>query len=302
MNIRGTFRLLTLAVAAASSSQGQVPVRSVPTPMVLTNSPEEIKTTGNYAWGLGSARSLKSYLGTNELDESQIVKGILDGLHGKTADGKTNLLSDKEVNDWFSKLRELGTVNRGKEADAWMAENKKKAGVVALPSGLQYKLIKEGNGATPTDTDNVLVNYRGTLIDGTEFDSTLTRGKPANMNLKSVVPGWTEALKLMREGGKITAYIPPGLGYGTRARGKKLPANSVLIFDIELIQITNAPPPVMLKGGIPSTPPNQQPVTGPAQLPAPRAVSPVIKVSPDGKVETVPDAPVAPPPAPPAPK
>src|SRR5690606_553789 len=118
----------------------------------------------------------------------------------------------------------------------FLAENKKKEGVVTLPSGLQYKVIKEGEGKSPGPSDTVVVNYRGTLIDGTEFDSSLKRGEPATFPLNQVIPGWTEALQLMKEGGKMEVFVPANLAYGEQTTGIIGP-KSTLVFEIELISV-----------------------------------------------------------------
>jgi len=132
----------------------------------------------------------------------------------------------------------LGEKNK-KEGEAFLAENKKKEGVITLPSGLQYKVLTAGKGKKPTDTDTVTVQYRGTLINGTEFDSSYRRGQPATFPVRGVIPGWTEALKLMEPGAKWQIFVPPKLGYGERQFGR-IPPNSVLVFDMELLSIEDA--------------------------------------------------------------
>ncbi len=129
---------------------------------------------------------------------------------------------------------------------AFLAANGKKEGVKVLPSGLQYKVIKKGTGKTPTPADKVKTHYRGTLIDGTEFDSSYKRGKPAEFGVVKVIKGWTEALLLMKEGDKWELYIPANLAYGTRAR-PTIPANSTLIFEIELLEIVKEVKEIIVK-------------------------------------------------------
>jgi FKBP-type peptidyl-prolyl cis-trans isomerase len=124
-----------------------------------------------------------------------------------------------------------------KSGEAFLAENAAKAGVKTLPSGLQYKVIQSGSGASPKATDKVTVHYRGTLIDGTEFDSSYSRNKPATFGVNQVIPGWTEALQLMQEGDKWELYIPPKLAYGERGAGSRIPPNSTLIFEVELLSV-----------------------------------------------------------------
>ena len=120
---------------------------------------------------------------------------------------------------------------------AFLATNASKEGVITLPDGLQYKPIKSGDGKSPKANDKVTVHYTGKLINGVEFDSSKRRGKPATFQVDKVIPGWTEALQLMHEGDKWELYIPPELGYGDQAAGGKIPANSALIFEVELISV-----------------------------------------------------------------
>lgn len=126
-----------------------------------------------------------------------------------------------------------------KAAEAFLEENKKKEGVVTLPSGLQYKVLVKGNGPSPKDTSVVKVHYIGTLIDGREFDNSYKRGEPAEFPLNQVIKGWTEALQLMHVGDKWMLYIPPELAYGENGAGNTIEPNSVLIFEVELLDIVN---------------------------------------------------------------
>ena len=126
------------------------------------------------------------------------------------------------------------------KGEAFLAKNKTAEGVVTTESGLQYKVITEGTGVTPSDTDVVKVHYTGTLLDGTKFDSSVDRGEPLEFPIGAVIPGWTEMLKLMKVGEKVTAWIPSDLAYGPRGRGPQIPGNSLLVFEMELID-THAP-------------------------------------------------------------
>jgi len=123
------------------------------------------------------------------------------------------------------------------KGEAFLAENATREGVTTLPSGLQYKVIEAGSGPSPKRTDQVTVHYRGTLIDGTEFDSSYSRNKPATFRLDRVIPGWTEGLQLMQQGAKWQLYIPAGLAYGESGSGARIPPNSALVFDVELIKV-----------------------------------------------------------------
>jgi FKBP-type peptidyl-prolyl cis-trans isomerase FklB len=133
-------------------------------------------------------------------------------------------------------MKAQGEKNK-KEGEAFLAENKKKEGVKTLPSGLQYKVIKEGTGKSPKATDKVSTHYRGTLIDGTEFDSSYKRGQPATFPVNGVIPGWTEALQLMKVGSKWQLFIPSKLAYGERGAPPVIGPYSVLIFTVELLAI-----------------------------------------------------------------
>ena len=127
--------------------------------------------------------------------------------------------------------------------EAFLASNKTAEGVITTESGLQYKVITEGTGATPSDSDIVKVNYTGTLLDGTKFDSSVDRGQPLEFPINAVIPGWTEMLKLMKVGGKVTAWIPSDLAYGPHGRGPQIPGNSLLVFEMELIDTHAAAAP-----------------------------------------------------------
>jgi len=195
----------------------------------------------SYIIGMDIGRNLQK--GSIDFDPDILAKGIKDALSG----GKP-LLTEQEIRETtavFQKelmakqeevARKLGEKNK-KEGEAFLAENKKKEGVKTLPSGLQYKVIKEGTGKKPKVADTVTTHYRGTLIDGTEFDSSYRRGKPASFPVNGLIPGWTEALQLMGEGTKWQLFIPPNLAYGERGAGRDIGPNATLIFEIELISI-----------------------------------------------------------------
>jgi len=127
--------------------------------------------------------------------------------------------------------------NAGQQAGKFLMENKTKEGVQTLPSGLQYKVIKDGTGRTPTLVDTVSTHYRGTLLDGREFDSSYKRNAPAEFPVSRVIKGWTEALQLMKEGAKWILYVPPNLAYGERGAGDLIGPNETLIFEIELLEV-----------------------------------------------------------------
>jgi FKBP-type peptidyl-prolyl cis-trans isomerase FklB len=168
-------------------------------------------------------------------------------LKDSLAGGKTLLTDDQakaaltEVQNELRKkqqeqMQAAGEMNK-KEGETFLAANKGKDGVVTLPSGLQYKILTQGTGPKPTSADTVVCNYRGTLINGTEFDSSYKRGQPATFPVSGVIKGWTEALPLMSVGSKWQLFIPAELAYGERAPGPEIGPNSTLIFEVELISI-----------------------------------------------------------------
>ena len=179
------------------------------------------------------------------VDPNIMARGLKDGLAG----GKT-LLTEEEAraaitavqNDMRekqqAKMQVAGDANK-KAGEAFLADNKSKEGVVALPSGLQYKVLKEGNGPKPTATDSVVCNYRGTLINGTEFDSSTKHGGPATFPVNGVIKGWTEALQLMPVGSKWQLFVPSDLAYAERGAGADIGPNATLIFEVELVSIEN---------------------------------------------------------------
>jgi FKBP-type peptidyl-prolyl cis-trans isomerase FklB len=204
---------------------------------------KELKTQKDkvsYAIGLDVANSLKK----NELDVdpdilTSAIKDVLSNSKLRMTDQEAKETLMALQKDRQAKQQErnkvLGEKNK-KEGDAFLAKNKKLEGVKTLQSGLQYKVITEGKGKSPKASDTVTVNYAGTLIDGTEFDSSYKRGQPATFPVGGVIKGWTEALQLMKEGSKWQLVIPADLAYGEQGR-PGIPPNSVLIFEVELISI-----------------------------------------------------------------
>ncbi|MBI3621112.1 MAG: FKBP-type peptidyl-prolyl cis-trans isomerase [Nitrospirae bacterium] len=203
--------------------------------------PTSKKDKISYSIGVNIGTSLKQ----QELDVNTdaLVAGLKDALSG----GKTKLTQDevKQVLTDFQqemqakmqeRMQQTADKNK-KDGEVFLAENKKKSGVKTLPSGLQYKIITEGKGASPKETDTVSTNYKGTLIDGTEFDSSYKRGEPATFPVNGVIKGWTEALQLMKVGSKWQLVIPPDLAYGPRGAGQVIGPNSTLVFEVELLSI-----------------------------------------------------------------
>lgn len=178
-----------------------------------------------------------------EFKQDMLIKGLEDAIAGTSPrvtpeEMRTALmhLQQRVAAERTAKLQQEAQENL-KAAEAFLADNANKEGVKVLPSGLQYKVLAEGSGSSPQKTDKVTVHYRGTLIDGTEFDSSYSRNQPASLAVDGVIPGWTEALQMMRTGDKWQLFIPPKLGYGERGTGGKIPPNSALIFEVELISI-----------------------------------------------------------------
>ena len=198
------------------------------------------KDKESYSLGYQFGQSLKAQ--GLDIDLEVYASGIQDALGGKNPS-----LSQEEMQKTVSELQQRMVAARQKElkekaeknlaeGKAFLEENKKKEGVKTLPSGLQYKVLAEGSGKTPKAADSVTVNYKGTLINGTEFDNSYKRGNPTTFQVGKVIKGWTEALQLMKEGSKWQLFIPPELGYGERGAGP-VPPNSTLIFEVELISV-----------------------------------------------------------------
>jgi FKBP-type peptidyl-prolyl cis-trans isomerase FklB len=210
-------------------------------PLALTTQ----KDKTSYAIGMNIGKSVAAKFRSDSLDVNNAI--FLRGMKEEMAGGKT-LLTDEEAKAILDALQAdmrktqeekmalAGDVNKAK-GDAFLAANKAKDGVVTLPSGLQYKIITPGTGLKPVPTDSVVCNYRGTLIDGSEFDASAKHGGPATFPVTQVIKGWTEALQLMPVGSKWQLYIPSELAYGTRGAGGDIGPNATLIFDIELLSI-----------------------------------------------------------------
>jgi FKBP-type peptidyl-prolyl cis-trans isomerase len=201
----------------------------------------------SYALGMNIGNGYKQGLEKQsvEFDADLVAQGIKDALSG----AKTRLTEDEakavltevqtEINKQRQeKMKEAAAKNKT-EGEAFLAANKSKEGVVTLPSGLQYKILTAGLGPKPTASDQVVCNYRGTLIDGTEFDSSYKRGKPATFGVGQVIKGWTEALQLMPVGSKWQLFVPSDLAYAERGAGAEIGPNATLIFDVELLSIVD---------------------------------------------------------------
>ena len=196
----------------------------------------------SYALGLGIGQQL-AQMGAKDLnidDFAAAIKDVIAGHELKVSHRDAQTI----VQDYFRKQEEKMNAERNakgkvhKEAgEKYLAENAKKEGVITLPSGLQYQVLKEGNGKKPTAKDTVMCHYEGFLIDGTVFDSSIQRGEPATFPLQQVIAGWTEGLQLMQEGAKYRFFIPYRLAYGEGGAGAMIPPFATLIFDVELIEV-----------------------------------------------------------------
>lgn len=201
----------------------------------------DLKDKFSYSYGMTLGQNFK--LQEMDVDLDIFLKGLKDGVSGAepmmTAEEVEQV--KKEIQDEMTakaKARaEARALKNTEDGAAYLAENGQKEGVVTLESGLQYKIIEEGTGPSPSVVENVTVHYTGTLIDGTEFDSSHKRGEPATFPVGGVIPGWTEALQLMKEGAKWQLVIPSALAYGERGAGPLIGPNAVLLFDVELIKV-----------------------------------------------------------------
>ena len=230
-------RLVALALSCllASSGLGQEKVN-----IQLQQSGPKPGDIAAYKIGNDMGNQLRQGgLEAGDLTGADFLAGFMDALKG--AESRVN---DADVEKALTELgkkvearmQEAGKANLAK-ATAFLEENKKQQGVVALPSGLQYQVIKQGNGTTPKADSTVMVHYEGKLIDGKVFDSSIKAGEPRSFKVNQVVPGWTEALTRMKVGDKWKIVIPPNLGYGERGFPPVIPANSALVFEVELLEV-----------------------------------------------------------------
>jgi FKBP-type peptidyl-prolyl cis-trans isomerase len=225
--------------------------------------PTEKKDKISYSMGYNIGSSWKrNGFETNDVDLTALLNGLRDSMEGRDA-----LVSEKENRELLTafqgdlrtrreeKRKVLGEKNK-KETEAFLAENKTKPGITVLPDGLQYKILTEGSGPKPTTNDTVVVNYRGTLLDGTEFDSSFKRGQPATFRVTGGIKGWSEALQMMPVGSKWQLFVPPDIAYGERGQGMNIGPNATLTFEVELVSIK---PPEKPVAAVTNT--QQQPVT-----------------------------------------
>jgi len=222
---------LVLTSFACSDQSAKAPIEE------LNTSDEKL----SYAIGLEIGTTLKKL--PAEIDFAVFIQAVEDGLKGKetllTQQQAIEIKKEfgkKVQEDRARKTKGLAEKNL-KEGEAFLAENKKKKGVITTESGLQYLVLQEGDGPKPKATDRVKVHYRGTLLDGTEFDSSYKRGQPVTFMLNRVIAGWTEGVQLMKVGSKYRLFIPSNLAYRERGAGPLIGPNSTLIFEVELLAI-----------------------------------------------------------------
>jgi FKBP-type peptidyl-prolyl cis-trans isomerase len=227
------------AKAATATKPKTATAAKTATPLTLKTEKEKF----SYALGMNIGTGMKRQ--SVAVDPAILARGLKDSLAG----GKTLMTEDearatlKQMQDEMrqkqqAKAQEEGAANK-KVGDAFLAANKSKEGVVTLPSGLQYKILKEGTGPKPASSDSVVCNYKGTLIDGKEFDSSYKRGQPATFPVTGVIKGWTEALQLMPVGSKWQLFVPSDLAYGERGAGADIGPGATLIFEVELMSIAD---------------------------------------------------------------
>lgn len=233
------------------------------------NKPAALQDRASYIIGLNLGQSLTSQ--DVPVTADLIIQGLRDGLSGATP-----LLTPEEIQAAMqefqqqlmtaqqSKMQAVGETNM-KASQTFLDQNKAKAGVKTTASGLQYEVINEGSGESPKPTDRVTVHYRGTLPDGTVFDSSYDRNQPATFPVNGVIPGWVEALQLMKPGAKYKLVIPPALAYGEKGAGGQIGPNQALVFDVELISVDKTPPAEAQQPGQPVETPPTEPEKPPAE-------------------------------------
>jgi FKBP-type peptidyl-prolyl cis-trans isomerase FklB len=222
------YGLLNGVSVAAAEEQPTESGDALPSNRIVEINTDEEKI--NYSLGFELGQDLKRQ--RLEPLPDALLRGIEDAVSG----GKP-LVNTTQRNAALKQIREARAQQHLERSQQFLAANAEKDGVQTLPSGLQYRELQPGEGNSPTTDSRVVVNYRGSLIDGTEFDSSYQRGKPSTFEMKKVIKGWREALQLMQEGSKWELYIPPELAYGKRGVRDRIPANSALVYEVELIEV-----------------------------------------------------------------
>lgn len=258
--------LVAAAVTAGAQQTGQpaqqpAAAQAQPATPPAAGKPESLQDRASYIIGFNLGRSLT----TNDVkvNADLIIKGLRDAL-GNTPSVLTEAEMNETMQTFQQQIQQQQTEKRNAvaaknktEGEAFLTKNKERKEVKTTASGLQYEVLTEGTGPSPKPTDTVTVNYKGTLMDGTVFDSSYARNQPATFVLNQVIPGWTEGVQLMKVGGKYKFYIPAALGYGDRGAGGVIGPNAPLIFEVELISIGQPAQPK------PANPAEQKPVEKP---------------------------------------
>jgi FKBP-type peptidyl-prolyl cis-trans isomerase len=235
--VRTTIRSAAVTAAALlgcglAFAQGM----TVPPATSKPQSAAQTKSQGSYSLGLSMGESLRrAAVQPSDISTQRLMQGLRDGLSGKATFGQQNQLDIRTL--IVGARASVGNKNHA-AAHAFLVRNGKKKGIFTTASGLEYQVLKDGQGTPPKMGDSVVVNYRGTLLDGTEFDSSYKRGQPANFVVGHVIPGWNEALQLMKPGAKYKLFIPPQLAYDlSPPMGAPIPPGAMLIFDVDLISV-----------------------------------------------------------------
>lgn len=238
--IRTILSVAFIVPVIAMAQPGKTPAKT-PAKTTVAAKPAGIKTSldsFSYAIGMNIASNLKAQ-GINSVNNAMVVKAFNDVFTGKQP-AMDMQACNQVVQQKFAGLSEKKAAVEKQAANKFLMDNKKKPGVTTTASGLQYEIVKAGTGPIPTDTSTVKVHYTGTLLNGKKFDSSVDRGQPIEFRVTGVIPGWTEALKLMPVGSKWKLYIPSDLAYGDRGAGQDIPPGATLIFDVELLDIVPA--------------------------------------------------------------
>jgi FKBP-type peptidyl-prolyl cis-trans isomerase FklB len=233
--------ILVLSSASAQKSKPAKPAAATKSGPALTTTKDRL----SYLIGFDVGGKLLNDFKQRgvEVSNDVFLRGMADALKGNKSvlpDSIAQAVSSafqKEMMDKQQEAMMIAAAKNKAEGEAFLAANKTKDSVVTLPSGLQYKILSAGTGKSPLATDTVVTNYRGTLIDGTEFDNSYSRGEPATFPVNGVIKGWTEALQLMKEGAKWQLFIPSSIAYGDRGAGQRIGPGATLIFEVELIKV-----------------------------------------------------------------
>ncbi len=235
MNTINKFLVLALVGTLSTGSVMAQSKKSKSKKMETTQALKNPLDSVSYALGVNIGQNLKAQ-GMDSINVEMLSKAFSDVLKGNSLLIATDK-AEAVLNEYFSKLQAEKAEKNKLAGIKFLEENKKKPGVVTLPSGLQYSVIKEGTGEIPKETDKVTTHYHGTLMDGTVFDSSVDRGQPASFPVNGVIKGWVEALQLMKTGSKWKLVVPSELAYGERGAGGKIGPGATLIFEVELISI-----------------------------------------------------------------